>query len=412
MDAEKRALLAAACVAYAAAGGVAASSRADYKIMLAMQAAGVSMLAWMYLGAFHGDGNRVLLGVMGVLVGSLLARAVSLAVLGIADQTDTNRAAKLNRWDTLATTLAYVATIGFGFRAVVPKDVIPLGRGWLGTASVLVGAPTVAALGAVAFSGTEPDEFLLQKTASLCKRAYHEVTVADAGTDTQVLVIADADDAATVYVAFRGTQNGRDVVTDINVADTHPAWADAAHPKLRLHAGFSKAWSAVRDRVFERIAGASNVVMTGHSLGGALAAIASLDASLTLVPPRTIACYTYGAPQAGDMLFTDAFDRRVARSVRVYTPLDPIPKALSTQFVHVRGGYPVSPIFGAVDPHKLDVYIAAVRRPRALGLLGITLPLVYVTAALVAVYGARFLKRKISPGLKAAAGRLRGGVQT
>ncbi len=49
----------------------------------------------------------------------------------------------------------------------------------------------------------------------------------------------------------------------------------------------------------------AKIVVTGHSLGAALATFAALDIKTKLNPKTSILFYTYGSPRAGDQGFTD-----------------------------------------------------------------------------------------------------------
>jgi hypothetical protein len=384
-------MLRVAALVYAAAGGTLTSTRANYTTLLGVQVASLAFLAWMHATAFSGDQhNVVLMGVMGILTVSLITRAVFLA----STSHDTNRAAKINRWDTLMTTAAYAATLGFAFRAAVPRGSVPLGRGWLGTTTVLVGVPSLSALGtAVVTSARDPDDTIMAQAVVLSRTAYTAPTIRDDLTDTRVVVVQEGE---VLYVAFGGTDSARNIKTDLNAKDVHPAWTDSINPKLRVHAGFARAWDSVRDEVLAAVSAATtavSIVTCGHSLGGALATVAALD--LAVSTPKRIACYTFGSPQVGDQVFADAFKARVPTSVRVITPLDPIPKSLGIQFVHVYGVYVVSPLGAKLNAHDLDVYTKAVSRPRALGYLGIVLPIVYIILAVVLVSkGKRLLTHK------------------
>ena len=114
--------------------------------------------------------------------------------------------------------------------------------------------------------------------------------------------ITVADDG-TAYVVFRGTQNFHDVLTDI--AFWPVAWSGAG----RVHWGFRKGWSIVEKAIADWFADnqPSRIVVTGHSLGGALATLfAAQYSSAELV--------TFGCPLVGNAAFTAQFaGRRVQR---------------------------------------------------------------------------------------------------
>lgn len=95
------------------------------------------------------------------------------------------------------------------------------------------------------------------------------------------------------FLAFRGTTNLRDLVTDISVEATrfHGCW---------VHAGVVAAYLAVANDVRNAVAEQPEVHLAGHSLGGGLAVIAALDLH-RLFPALQLRVTTYGAPRVGDV---------------------------------------------------------------------------------------------------------------
>lgn len=96
-----------------------------------------------------------------------------------------------------------------------------------------------------------------------------------------------------LVLAFRGTQpNLQDIKTDLK------ANLVSAPSGGRIHRGFQAAFEQVHDAIdaaLERHAGLP-VYVTGHSLGGALALVATSH----LVSDSVGACYTFGAPRVAD----------------------------------------------------------------------------------------------------------------
>ncbi|GAB4815923.1 hypothetical protein N2152v2_002969 [Parachlorella kessleri] len=142
-----------------------------------------------------------------------------------------------------------------------------------------------------------------------------------------------------ILVAFRGTQSLANVKADIK------AWR-AVHPPKRgsywlgtrpmVHRGFLECYTAegLDAQVLEKVesilmnaeqdgskqgAGAElhwRVVVTGHSLGGALATLAALELQHHLTtlhdcPPVKVSLYTFGAPRPGNRAFARDFAHRV-----------------------------------------------------------------------------------------------------
>jgi triacylglycerol lipase len=107
----------------------------------------------------------------------------------------------------------------------------------------------------------------------------------------------------SALLAFRGTQNIGNFLTD---ADTL-FMSQFPYPG-RVHSGFVHAvdevWPEVR-RILGSPSRAKPLWVTGHSLGGAMATLASVR--LTSEGYKVRAVYTYGSPRVGDRLFRDSY---------------------------------------------------------------------------------------------------------
>ncbi|KAM4054458.1 lipase (class 3) domain-containing protein [Hirsutella rhossiliensis] len=107
----------------------------------------------------------------------------------------------------------------------------------------------------------------------------------------------------TIIVAFRGTTTAKDVLTDLyfTMGDTKELCEDC-----QVHNGFRAAFSSVKTDVLKAVQtlkdkkGYTKVVVTGHSLGGAVATVAS-----AYLRKRGHNCdlYTYGSPRVGNRQF-------------------------------------------------------------------------------------------------------------
>ncbi|CAE7774263.1 unnamed protein product [Symbiodinium sp. CCMP2456] len=177
-----------------------------------------------------------------------------------------------------------------------------------------------------------------------------------------------------IVVAFRGTCDFGDVLTDI-----------AAIPREigdlgKVHEGFSRAYDSVREALHAVLARGClgdgegwEVIFTGHSLGGALATLASLDVSRTIrglpadfgsagevgkilpTPLRgaeIIAC-TFGAPRVGSARVAAAYDESVPRAWRIFSTSDVVPTVPPTSL----WGFRHAGIGVQLDPQKSELIV-------------------------------------------------------
>ncbi|GAB6067462.1 lipase family protein [Methylothermus subterraneus] len=115
-----------------------------------------------------------------------------------------------------------------------------------------------------------------------------------------------AQNEKMLLIAFRGTEPEqlRDILTDLNLALSKG-------PVGQVHTGFARAlekvWKDLKGAIHE-LYQSQAVWLTGHSLGAALATLAT--ARLVFEERLPVqGLYTYGSPRAGDDVFAKAFDR-------------------------------------------------------------------------------------------------------
>ncbi len=129
-------------------------------------------------------------------------------------------------------------------------------------------------------------------------------------TNTQAYLAKNSEFAVLV---FRGTEeNEADIKTDLNIR-----FYRSKHG--RLHRGFVEAYQEVSCKIQMAVDQLGNMPLyiTGHSLGGALACIATG----VLANDNIAACYTFGSPRVGN----DELDAHTKIPVyRVVNATDPI----------------------------------------------------------------------------------------
>jgi predicted lipase len=133
--------------------------------------------------------------------------------------------------------------------------------------------------------------------------------VEDNTSDTQAIVAAAGD---TAIVAFRGSESGLDWGTNFEIDFEQYAFGvNAAGAEIigGVHAGFLTAATAIVPALVEAIreSGATRVVLTGHSLGGALAVVVAALLEADPAAPPVSAVYTFGSPRTGDADWAAAY---------------------------------------------------------------------------------------------------------
>ncbi len=121
-------------------------------------------------------------------------------------------------------------------------------------------------------------------------------------TGTAGYVVSNED---LVAVAFRGTENELDWKTNFRFQFV------VLKGGVQVHAGFFRAYRGIREDLFKVIAGLMQnkprpVYLTGHSLGGALAMMATAELSNhedDKLRDSIAACYTFGSPKVGNRSF-------------------------------------------------------------------------------------------------------------
>ena len=154
----------------------------------------------------------------------------------------------------------------------------------------------------------------------------------DKSTSTEAFIAINHDESK-VILAFRGSQELRDYKTCANIK-----LVPFTGGQGKVSSGFLKAWNNVKDQILLRLGqiitdpSKYTLVITGHSLGGAIATIASVDIfnyfkyKYQKVPGQFI-MVNFGAPIVGNKDFANMYNSLTSSglSSRLYIdPNDPI----------------------------------------------------------------------------------------
>lgn len=144
----------------------------------------------------------------------------------------------------------------------------------------------------------------------------------EGGTDTQAFI---THHDALILVSIRGTASVADALRDMDA--TQVPFGDSPG---KVHNGFYGAAKVAYDfavRYLDKFYSGQKLVITGHSLGGAIALLVS--EMLRQRPEKyDIVLYTYGAPRAGDKVFAEGAKPLIHH--RIVNHNDPVPSVPST----------------------------------------------------------------------------------
>lgn len=171
------------------------------------------------------------------------------------------------------------------------------------------------------------------------------ILINETKTDTQLAILSDS---SGITIVFQGSSSSIDWQTNFNTSQEQKAFdkeiireqivaqEDKTYPYKTentsgslMHRGFSNAYCSVRSQIHEYIKNnnITNVTVTGHSLGGALATLCTVDIQYNFVKQLTsIEAYTFGAPKVGNKGFSKSYNERVPKSYRFVYGMDIVPE--------------------------------------------------------------------------------------
>lgn len=136
----------------------------------------------------------------------------------------------------------------------------------------------------------------------------------------------------TLFITIKGTDSFRDMLTDVNV---YLVKFEGTH--YRAHSGFVDDYQLARETVLDAVAAASTrVVVTGHSLGGAVATLLAV-AIREHHPTLPLSVYTFGSPKVCCRPLAKHHNRIVATTYRFVNDRDLVPRVPAWGFTHVAG---------------------------------------------------------------------------
>jgi predicted lipase len=192
-----------------------------------------------------------------------------------------------------------------------------------------------------------------------------------------------ASSSDTMFIVFEGTASTKDWTTDAKALKNYVCFFDDDQ-LVGIHIGFyhlfTDVWPQIKSYMDTHLTN-KKIVLTGHSLGGAIA-------TLVAAPLRVhdLEIVTFGCPRVGNRAFMKKYNDSVPLSTRVVRDLDVVPRMPKFDYWHVdtllhltdegkpisfwksllkQGWYVYKNTHGflskeALDDHSMDGYVKAV----------------------------------------------------
>lgn len=174
-------------------------------------------------------------------------------------------------------------------------------------------------------------------------------------------------------MVFRGTQ--RQIEWVENVLAFQADYLDPTTKNIigRVHFGFNEFYTqhfalSVRDAV-KSLDPSKPLLISGHSLGASLAALAAMDLALHLPAWRSsLQVYTYGGPRLGNRAFVEAHSQLIPNHYRVINladlfPMLPLSKLVTDDFIHAGEQWAFLSHQGDIMPnHIVETYRNAIEQ--------------------------------------------------
>ena len=179
-------------------------------------------------------------------------------------------------------------------------------------------------------SNSSPDQARAALSAILERKKFKLTdTFCNPDTDAQAFLCVHEDRHMAV-LAFRGTERSfKDIKTDINAQLISVEFNGKT---ALMHSGFYSQFESIGEEIKQALARDevkdTQLFITGHSLGGALA----ITAVKFLASNITGACYTFGSPPVG----TKTFDNDIKTPIyRIVNHIDIVPRLPNPTLVHI-----------------------------------------------------------------------------
>jgi len=161
--------------------------------------------------------------------------------------------------------------------------------------------------------------------------------------------VAVNDKEKAIIVAYRGTADEQSFLQDLQVAQTPYS---PSVPNAKVHFGFFSTYNDTKKDITSLVKKlvkkhpSYKVISTGHSLGGSLAVLQTLDLIGTPgLNPSNLVTYTYGEPRTGNREFAQFIINSGHKFFRIVNKNDLVPHLppRSLGYIHYGPEYWINP---------------------------------------------------------------------
>lgn len=174
-------------------------------------------------------------------------------------------------------------------------------------------------------------------------------------------VYTSSTNPSLTLISFTGSEYLDEWELDFDFAQTEPTYLSNYTSGVMCHSGFSSIYQSLRTALLSKINPASNAIIVGHSLGGALATMAAFDLAKVMSEPPLV--YTYASPRVFNVVGGQLLATMVPTIYRIFNTEDFVPALppsiwFSDLYLHV--GYPTTFTLnlGSIDKNHVDAYFA------------------------------------------------------
>jgi predicted lipase len=168
-------------------------------------------------------------------------------------------------------------------------------------------------------------------------------------------------------IAFRGTMNATEWLGNLRARQSD--FVRNGVSRGRVHRGFLELYERLNEQILKAARQFDSNVpcyITGHSLGGALGALAAADIALNVPQLKNqLQLYTYASPRVGDPTFAQFHSNLVPNSYRVVNLADTVPlvppsRSRNLRYIHIGQEWRYLVQTGDMEPnHSIMLYQAA-----------------------------------------------------